>query len=265
MKSIRFLSVFMVFALLGGLTLGCKGGPSEEEAALTQLQEQLGAINQTYQELQSLRSEIASTTATSSEIEAIAEKKRTDEQKAQLEELGIKLPELETQSEGVYDTLQAQLADFLTIGLNDFPKSAETAEALKIYSDEAMIIADDTVAKSGDYKKAIDQLASAEGYYSAIELPIYPALAEKIATLEDWRFVTQDRFDTVAKGMTMDEVKAAIGVPYFHNIQKDEKRGIETWLFKKREGGASAVYFKIKTGKVYSTKWDAIKTKVVTD
>ena len=28
-----------------------------------------------------------------------------------------------------------------------------------------MIIADDTVAKSGDYKKAVDQLAGAKGYY----------------------------------------------------------------------------------------------------
>ncbi len=265
MKSIRFLSVFLVFAALIGLTLSCNSGPSEEELALAQLQDQLVTINQTYQELQSLRVEIATAKATSAEIEAISEKKRTDEQKVQLEEFGLKLPELETKSEEIYDTLQAHLADFLTVGLNDFPQSAQTAEALQIYSDEAMIIADDTVAKSGDYKKAIDQLGGAKGYYKAIQVPVYPALDEKIASLQDWRFITQERFDALTKGMTMDEVKAVVGVPYHANIQEDEKRGVQTWLYKKQGGGAVAVYFKIKTGKMYSAQWDAIKTKVVTD
>ena len=131
MKSFRFLTVLMVFAALTGLTLSCSSGPSEEELALAQLQDQLVTINQTYQELQSLRSEIATAKATVAEIEAISEKKRTDEQKAQLEELGLKLPELEPKSEEIYDTLQAQLAEFLTVGLNEFPQSPQTAEALK--------------------------------------------------------------------------------------------------------------------------------------
>lgn len=265
MKSIRFLSVFLVFAVLTGLTLGCGGGPSKEELALTGLQEQLGIVQQDYEELQSLRVEIETSKAISAEIEAISEKKRTDEQKAQLEELAAKLPEMATRSETIYDNLQAQLADFLTVGLNDHPQSTVTAEALIIYSDEAMIVSEDIVAKSGDYKKAIERLDVAKGYYTAIGKPIYQPLEEKSALFQDWRFITQERFDTLKKGMTMDEVKATVGVPYHANIQDDEKRGVQTWLYKKREGGAAAVYFKIKSGKMYSTNWDVIKTKVVTD
>lgn len=265
MKSIRFLSVFMVFAALTGLTLGCSSGPSEEELALIGLQEQLGVVQQNYGELQSLRTEIATSKTLAAEIEAISEKKRTDEQNIQLEELTANLPDLVTRSETVYDDLQAQLVDFLNIGLNDHPQSAETAEVLVIYSDEAMIVSDDIVAKSGDYKKAIDRLNGAKGYYTAIAKPVYPPLEEKIASLEDWRFLTQERFDALAKGMTMDEVKATVGVPYHSNIQDDEKRGVQTWLYKKREGGAAAVYFKVKTGKMYSSNWDVIKTKVVKD
>lgn len=265
MKSFRFLTVLLVFAALTGLTLSCSSGPSEEELALAQLQDQLVTINQTYQELQSLRSEIVTAKATVGEIEAISEKKRTDEQKVQLEELGLKLPELEPKTEEIYDTLQAQLAEFLTVGLNDFPQSPQTAEALEIYSDEAMIIADDTVAKSGDYKKAADQLGGAKSYYEAIQVPVYPALEEKILELQDWRFVTEEQFNALEKGMTMDEVKATVGVPYHANIQEDAKRGVQTWLYKKKGGGAAAIYFKIKTGKMYSSQWDAIKTKVVTD
>ncbi|MCK5378507.1 MAG: hypothetical protein KAJ78_03850 [Acidobacteria bacterium] len=265
MKSIRFLSFFLVFAVLTGLTLGCNSGPSDEELALGQLHEQLDTINQTYQELQSLRTEIATAKATSAEIEAISEKKRTDEQKIQLEALGAKLPELETRSETVYEDVQAQLAELLTVGLNDHPQSTETAEALRIYSDEAIIVAADIVIKSGDYKKAIDHLAGAKSYYTAIELPVHPAIEEQIATFEDWRNITRERFDAVTKGMTMDEVKATVGVPYYANIQDDEKRGVQTWLYKREEGGAAAIYFKIKTGKMYSANWDAVKTRVVTD
>jgi hypothetical protein len=43
----------------------------------------------------------------------------------------------------------------------------------------------------------------------------------------------------------------------------DKKRGVETWLYRKREGGAAAVHFKTKDNKVYNTNFDAIKTKVV--
>ncbi len=60
----------------------------------------------------------------------------------------------------------------------------------------------------------------------------------------------------------MDEVKVVGGIPYYGNIQEDTKKGVETWLYKKREGGAAAIYFKTKTGKVYSTKFDAVKIKV---
>jgi len=63
--------------------------------------------------------------------------------------------------------------------------------------------------------------------------------------------------------MTMDEVRQIAGVPYYANIQDDKEKGIQTWLYRKRDGGAAAFYFTIKTGKVYSKNYDAIKTKIV--
>ena len=265
MKNVRFLSLILVFAVLTGMGLGCKTGPSEEEQALAQFQEQFTLVDQAYQELQSIRTELAAGEAAKAEIEAIPEKKRTDEQKAELAELETKLPELIAKSEEAYDALQEKLVDFLNTGLNEFPDSEETAKALKIYSDEAIFVAEDMVAKSGDYKKAIDHLAGAIGYYTAVGLPVYAPLEDKVAEFEDWRFVTKERFDGVKKGMTMDEVKEIVGVPYFRNIQDDVKKGVQTWLYKKKEGGAAAVYFKIKSGKVYSTNWEAVKVKVVTE
>lgn len=265
MKSTHTQTTILVLVALVGFSLGCNTGPSEEELKMAELQGQLTAINESYQELQTLRTDLETARTTVEEIEAVSERKRTDEQKAQLEELTAAIPEMEAKSEEVYGVVQDQLAGFLNVALNDYPQSPETAEALVIYSDEAIIVADEIVAKSGDYKKAINHLDGPRGYYKAIGVEVHPALELKIAELEEWRFINQERYDALEKGMTMDEVKATIGVPYYRNIQEDDKRGVETWLYQKKEGGAAAVYFKTKNKKMYSKKWDAIKTKVVTE
>lgn len=262
---IRILPVVLILATTLGASLSCNRGPSEEQKKLAAFGEKIAAVNQSYGKLQQVRAAEADAKSTIAEIEAVAERKRTDDQKAQLEELTAKVKDLAAQDEEGYNDLQSQLADALNIGLNEFPQAPETAQALKIYSDEAIVGAVDLINKSGDYKKAIERLASAKGYYDAIELTPDPALTDKIAEFEDWRYITQERFDAVKNGMTKDEVKATVGVPYTPNIKTEESRGVEMWLFKKREGGAAAVDFRIKTGKVYSKRWDAVSTKVVKD
>ncbi|MCD4750552.1 MAG: hypothetical protein K8R59_14370 [Thermoanaerobaculales bacterium] len=261
----KFLPLFLIFIVAIGAIVGCKGGPSEEELALSQAQEQFTAVKEGNNQLQQLRTDLAAAEATIAEIEAIEERKRTDEQKAQLEEVSGQLEGLQGSVEEIYEGLQVQLADFLTVALNNFPSAPETAEALQIYAIEAIGVAEDIVAKSGDYKKATDHLMGAKGYYEAIGLEPYQDLTDKIAYFEDWRLVTEERFGQLKKGMTKDEVKAAIGVPYYGNIQEDTKKGVESWLYKKDGGGAAAVYFKTKTAKVYDWNFDAVKIKVVTD
>ena len=51
----------------------------------------------------------------------------------------------------------------------------------------------------------------------------------------------------------------------YQNIQVDEKRKVETWLYRKREGGAAAVYFKTTNNKAYNKNFDAVKIRVVED
>ena len=162
------------------------------------------------------------------------------------------------ESETAFEEVQGLLADLLNVGINEYPGSQETADALMIYADEAILVADDMVVKSGDYKKAIDHLSTAEGYFQAAGLTPYHPLIAKIAELDDWRFITQERFDQVKKGMTKEEVVAVVGQVYFRNIQESPEKGVESWLYKKREGGAAAFYFKIKTGKVYDKNWEAV-------
>jgi outer membrane murein-binding lipoprotein Lpp len=265
MKPSRFLPCCVAVLVAVTLVGGCSRGPSEQEIAQTQFKEQLAQLQTQYEGLQQRRADLAAAEATLAEIEAIKERDRTDEQKAELETLPAKIEELAAARDTAFDAAQGALADFLNVALNEFPDDPATVEGLNIYSDEAILIADDTVLKAGDYKKATDQLGSAVGYYESLSIPVYPRLAEKLAEYAALRFITQERFDLVTKNMTGDEVKAIVGVPYYQNIQVDEKRGVETWLYRKEDGGAAAIYFKVKTGKTYDKKWDAVKTKVVTD
>jgi hypothetical protein len=265
MRRSRFLPYGIAILVVIGFVSGCSRGPSEEELAQAAFEESLAAMQQQYEALNQARADLAASEATVAEIEAIRERDRTDEQKTELEALPATIAEQSAARDTAYDTVQATLADFLNIALNEFPEHPATAQGLNMYSDEAVLIAEDTVAKSGDYKKAINQLDAANSYYDSIGLPPYQPLVDKMAELDDMRFITQERFDLVKKNMTMDEVKATAGVPYYQNIQVDEKRKVETWLYRKREGGAAAVYFKTTNKKVYNKNFEAIKLKVAED
>jgi hypothetical protein len=265
MRVSRFLPFGIMLLVAFGLVSGCSRGPSEEELAQTAFEEKLAALQQQYEELTQARADLAASETKVVEIEAVRERDRTEEQKAELETLPATIEEQTAARDTAYETVQATLADFLNIALNDFPQHPATAEGLNLYSDEAMLIADDTVAKAGDYKKAMNSLDSASSYYDSIGLPPYQPLIDKIAALDDMRFITKERFDLVKKNMTMDEVKATAGVPYYQNIQVDEKRKVETWLYRKREGGAAAVYFKTTNNKVYNKNFEAVKVKVAED
>lgn len=265
MRRNRFLSCGIALVVALAALSACSRGPSEEELAQARFEEQLTLLQQQYDELQRLRSELAAVEASLAAIEATEERARTDEQKADAAALPARVEELAAARDAAFDTTQGTLADFLNIALNDFPEHPATLKGLNIYADEAIVIAEDTVAKAGDYKKAVEQLGSASSYYESLELPPYQRLADKVAELSAMRFITQERFDQVAKGMGMDEVKRIAGVPYYQNIQLDEKQGVETWLYRKAEGGAAAVYFRTKTGKVYNKNFEAVKTTVVED
>ncbi len=246
------------------LATGCSKGTSEAELKRAELAAQLATIQQSYAELEQGRAEIAAASARLAELQAVPERSRSDEQKTELEALPGQIAELEAEREVDFDSVQGGLAEFLNVALNEFPDAPETVAGLRIYSEEALLVARDMVEKAGEYKKAVDHLAAARSYYEMAGIAeVHQPLVDTLAELEEWRWINQERFDAVANGMTRDEVKATVGVPYHGNVQADEARNVETWLYRKSEGGAAAIYFHVKTGKVYGKKWDAISTRVV--
>lgn len=261
----RFLAWCVALCVVGGFQFGCNRGPSKQELRLTELQGQLTTARDVSARLGQERADLAAAEQSLAEIEALKESKRSDEQKEQLAQLPASIVELGAAKDASFEELQGLLADFLNIALNEFPGSDETKEGLRLYGQESIVIATDMVERAGDYKKAIDNLNAAKNYFDVVNLPVSQSIIDKIAEFDDWRYITEDRFDAVKKNMTKDEVMAVAGVPYYGNIQEDKAKGVETWLYRKREGGVSAVYFKIKTGKVYGFKSDAVKAKVVVD
>jgi outer membrane murein-binding lipoprotein Lpp len=260
MKNYRVLPCCAVLLAVIVLAGGCSSGPSEEELALAAMQEQAQAINTAYETLTQQRAELDAAETAIAEIEGISKRSRTDEQNQQLEELTAKLPELQESIDTGYNDVQEKLADYLFLALNDFPEAPETQEGLRIYADEAIFNAEDTVTKSGNYNKGMETMITAKEYYVAIGLEPLPMLVDKIAEYEDWRFITKERFDQVKRNMTPDEVKEVVGVPYYKNIRENPNKTI-TWIYGRREGGAAAITFNTK-GKVYHTNFDAVKPKV---
>lgn len=265
MNRSRYLPFGVALLVVVSLVSGCSRGPSEEEQKKAALEAQLATMEQQYQDLQQARTELAEAGATLAEIEAMSARERSEEQTAMLEELPAKIEELSAARDAAFDALQATLADFLNVALNEFPQDPATVRGLNIYSDEAILIAEETVAKAGDYKKAIQQMDSAASYYESLEIPVYAPLEEKIAEFEEMRYINRERFDQVEDNMTKEDVKEIVGPPYYQNIQVDEKRGVEMWLYRKREGGAAAIYFKTRNEKVYDKNFEAVKTQVVED
>lgn len=265
MKRNRVLWVCVVLVAVIGLVQGCSRGPSEEELALAAFQEQFAVVQGQYDALIGMRSEIEGAELALAELQAIPENELTDEQKVEIETIAGTLESSTTASDAAFEEVQGLIADLLNVGINEYPDSNETARALMMYADEAILVADDMVLKSGDFKKAIDHLSTAEGYFEAAGLTPYHPLVAKIAELDDWRFITTERFDQVKKGMTKEEVVATVGQVYFRNIQESKEKGVESWLYKKREGGAAAFYFKIKTGKVYDKNWEAVAAATVVE
>ncbi len=258
----RALSWFVIFFTLSALLVGC--GPSKEEkekaAKKAQLDQQIGQIESAWNGLNDLRAQVAAKEKELKEIEAVSRRRRTPEQKQALEELPGQIQELKKQIDGKYEALQEQLADFLNVALNEFPEDPITDKALMIYSEEALVTAGDHVKNAGDYKKAIEILATAKNYYESLGKEPYKKLVDAIARYEDLRYITRERFDKVKKGMTMDEVSEVAGPAYYGN--RREEKGAVMWLYPRRDGGAAAVYFRKKTGKVYAKNWNAVKPKV---
>ena len=79
--------------------------------------------------------------------------------------------------------------------------------------------------------------------------------------MEELRFMTADRLETVHQGMTEEEVQGLLGLPTAANVREFDE-GVVGWFYPKEVPGTAAAVFFREEGdrlRVYSTKIDAVK------
>ena len=134
------------------------------------------------------------------------------------------------------------------------PMNPSQLAAMRMKSDEDILIAKDFITLGGDYRKAIDILSS-----SLQADPDNPALKAALAAAEANRFMSAERFAKVKKGMSEAEIKAALGVPLARNVKHYPEKKIVAWFYPKTESGdAAGIWFNEK-GVAYQVNFEAVK------
>ncbi len=231
-------------------------GPTEEEIAAARDADVVEA-EQAKKALEDLRAEQAELrTKLEGEVEEGAEEveELTDEARqglqAQIDALDLKIDEAAEQ-------LGALIAEKVNANppIQGEPLDPYQQRLIDIKVDEDLMTAQEWIDKGGDYAKAIN-------IYQSL-LPLDPDNERVNAALEAAeadRFMTEERFSQLKKGMSEDEVREILGPVNLRNIRPYTDRGVTLWLYLREDGNAAGVYFRERRGKqaVYSFDFDAV-------
>jgi hypothetical protein len=160
------------------------------------------------------------------------------------------------------DTLSRELDRRLVAYINadppleGAPLSPKQLAATRMKSDEEIAVAHQFIARSGDYRRAI------EIYEAALAAdPQNERLREDLARAREERFMTAARFSRAAPGMTAQQVRAALGQPNAHDVRGYADKGVVGWFYPRDPSGAAAgVWFQQQGGQlaVYLCDWNAL-------
>ena len=137
------------------------------------------------------------------------------------------------------------------------PLSARQKAALRMKSDEDVLLARQLIDEGGDYQRAIAI------YKEALAVdPGYPPLQEELAKAHARRYTSRETFAQLKKGMSQEEVRGLLGPPNLHSVRDYPDRGVVGWFYPKdASGAAAAVWFAKSDGRyaVYLLDFDALK------
>jgi tetratricopeptide (TPR) repeat protein len=239
-----FRGSFLLFAILTGLagTFGC--GPSgdpegrvEASGAITQASDaEWSWLQETKKELDRRRAVLAGSAGSA----ASADPKLAQETEALTLEFNRRLVELINADPPVQGE----------------PASERQKAAIRMKSDEEIVLARQFIEQGGDYQRAIDI------YKEALAVdPGNPRLREELARAQARRYMTRQTFDQVKEGMEQEEVRRLLGQPNLHNVRDYPDRGVVGWFYPKdASGAAAAVWFHKEGGRttVYLLDFNAL-------
>jgi hypothetical protein len=229
----RSLAIFAILGLALG-SLACGG--AEEEGPRADPQE-LAWLRQTSETLASMREELAdlraqaleepTDAAPASDGQETPLSERIRAQESRIEELS---QEYEGRLVGYINSLEIVVGQELT---------PEQLEAIRMKSDEDIAIAQEWIERGGDYRRALDI------YTSALALdPENDRLLEARNRAAEMRYMTEERFAQVQRGMTKSEVREVLGPVNLHNVREYPEQNAEAWFYPKDEGAPAGVWFR---------------------
>ncbi len=167
------------------------------------------------------------------------------------------------QLEAEVKALSLELGRRLTAFLNSDPPAQgepmteRQKTALRMRSDEEILVARDYIERGGDFRRAI------EIYENALAVdPGNPRLRQELERARGMRYMTRERFLKAQEGMTSDQVRAALGQPNLLNVREYPDIQASAWFYPKDGSGAAAgVWFKRQGNRleVYELDFDAVR------
>jgi tetratricopeptide (TPR) repeat protein len=246
------LNRWALVALLAFAVVAAACAGTDEEADMdAERQVALEEIQQLKQDLDDLRVQIADAEAAADGTAADGDA-AADEAEAEMEDAGADaaadLAQLRSRFEDTFSELHAAIGRYFQevdpLIQGEAPNERQQA-VLRINSDEAIINAGEYIRQGGDYRGAINALNAA-----LTTDPDNAELQAAVAEAEEMRYMTEERFSVVEKGMTQAEVRAEIGIPH-HANRRTFDNGAEGWFFPvDPEGSAAAVYFEERRGEM---------------
>lgn len=185
------------------------------------------------------------------------ESEEGEEGAASTEEV-VDLDEFQKEIDELAGAFGQQLVDFInsqgiSVGGELTPQQRE---ALDMKAGEDLLVAQEYIDKGGDYSRAINI------YIQALVVdPNSTILLAAKEKAEAERYMTEERFSAVTKGMSTDEVRSLLGTPRPENVREFDN-GIIGWYYPKDEPrSAAGIFYQEKKDVlgVYKTDFNAIE------
>lgn len=250
----RLARLTVAIAVVAGLALGC--GPKKDKTPAFDAAGEFAKVKAARTELTAARDQLNTLRNEMAPLQDLEQ--LSPQQSARKSELDTQIKQAQTKFDDAFNNDQSLLSAFLNVMLNDetLRGSSETRQALALYAQESLLNARDFMDRAGDYRRAIELLETAEGYFTAVNATPPAELLAAKNEAKARRYISQENFDRLKKGMTEEQVKVITGTPFYANIRENEVRGkkVVSWLLNRQDGEVAALYF--EKGKLYALKWN---------
>ncbi len=244
----------MVVFALASLS-ACSSDKDKEAQDQAARDARLGELQQQKQQLDTARQDLAQM---KDRLAKAKDGELADGETVDVDQLQTEINQKESKVAEMADSLNQGLVGYINDGapVEGEPMPADEQKALALKADEDMILAREYITEGGEYARAID-------IYDAILKfdPNNQKVKQAKAEAEAQRYMDQERFSQVKKGMTESQVQDLLGPATSPNRRDYPEKKVVAWYYPKSpQGDAAAVWMREKDGRfeVYATQFDAV-------